>query len=171
MNDRVDVAADAAESFSLNRRAIDLSALVRRAAAAMRSVADRHGVLISLDVPPELPRLDADRERLEDVLGNVIANAIEFTPPGGYIVIGAHAHGAEAFVWIKDTGMGIPAAQLPRLFDEFWHGNGDHRMRLSGCKAIIEAHAGRIWIDSAVGRGTTVFFALPLAPRSAANRS
>lgn len=171
MNDRVDVAPDDGESPFPNRRRIDLYALLRETAATLRSAAERHGVLVSLDVPSELPRLDADRARLGAMLGSVIENAIEFTPPGGYIVIGAHAHGSEVFVWVKDTGMGIPEAHLPHLFDEFWPGNGARKTRLSACKAVIEAHAGRIWIDSAVGRGTTVFFALPFAPRSAVNRS
>jgi CheY-like chemotaxis protein len=112
--------------------------------------------------------LEADEERLLDVLENLIGNAIKFTKPGGSITIGASAEGNEVLVWVKDSGAGIPPEQLPHIFDRFWQADKNERrgigLGLSICKAIVEAHNGRIWAESTVGVGTTMSFTIPAAP-------
>jgi CheY-like chemotaxis protein len=130
-------------------------------------------VIVATDLSPELPPLEADEERLLDVLENLIGNAIKFTSPGGSITIGASALDNQVLVWVKDSGAGIPPEQLPHIFDRFWQADKAERrglgLGLAICKTIVEAHNGRIWAESAVGAGTTMFFTIPAAlPRDRA---
>ena len=127
-------------------------------------------VIVAADVSPDLPLLLADEERLLDVLENLIGNAVKFTAPGGSITIGASNQGSEILIWVKDSGVGIAAEQLPHIFDRFWQAQKKERrgigLGLSICKAIVEAHGGRIWAESTVGVGTTMFFTVPAVPQA-----
>jgi signal transduction histidine kinase len=140
-----------------------LASTIKAAAESQAALAEKNGISISLEVPAALARVDADPERLEEVLQNLLANALKFTEGGGHISVGAMPRGSEVLVWVKDTGRGIPDAELPHLFERLSqeHPQGRTRLGLGICKTIIEAHAGRIWVESAAGRGTTVFFTLP----------
>lgn len=109
----------------------------------------------------------ADRERVIQVLSNIIGNALKFTPPGGVVTLSVEKRGAEAYLTVRDTGPGIPREHLPRLFDRFWQ---DETAKKKGtglglfiAKAIVDAHHGRIWAESEVGQGATFHFTLPLA--------
>jgi PAS domain S-box-containing protein len=124
---------------------------------------------LELQVAPNLPCVNADRHRLAQILENLIGNAIKFTRPGGRITVGAMPDAGDVLFWIKDTGIGIAAEHLPHLFDRFWQVSREDRRRglglgLSIVKGLVEAHGGRIWVESAPGEGTTVFFTLPVAP-------
>ena len=109
--------------------------------------------------------LHADRERITQVLNNLVGNALKFTPEGGAITISAHARGAGIEVAVVDTGHGIPAAQLPDLFRRYWQADrGAHRgvgLGLAIVHGIVEAHGGTIEVESTVGAGTTFRFTLP----------
>jgi two-component system phosphate regulon sensor histidine kinase PhoR len=135
--------------------------------------AERAGLSMRVDSYEGLPNIRADEPRLEQVLVNLIHNAIKFTRPGGVVVLaaevlaeGAEARGAIRFA-IKDTGVGIPADDLPRIFERFYradrsrtgHGTG---LGLSIARHIVEAHDGRIWVESTEGQGSTFFFTVPL---------
>jgi PAS domain S-box-containing protein len=122
---------------------------------------------LRLEAERELPEVWADRDRLLQVFDNLIGNAIKFTDPGGHITLGAAPAGKDVLFWVKDTGAGIAADDLPQVFERFWqahkaarHGAG---LGLPIVKGIVEAHGGRIWVESEVGQGTTFFFTLPTA--------
>jgi len=101
------------------------------------------------------------------VFSNLVGNAIKFTPAGGRLTISAAASESEVRFEIADTGPGIPAEQLPHVFGQFWQGTrGDRRgigLGLAIAKGIVEAHGGRIWVESQVGEGSRFYFTLPLS--------
>jgi len=111
--------------------------------------------------------LECDGEKLKQVFSNLISNAIEHTPPGGNISVGGHAQGKDIRFFVKDSGDGIPADQQDYLFELYWRGPENKNsnlglgMGLSIAKGIVEAHGGRIWVESEVGRGTTFYFTIP----------
>jgi len=114
---------------------------------------------------PELT-IRCDPKRIAQVLSNLLNNAVKFSPTGGKIEVGAHADALEVVFWVRDGGAGIPQGNLSRVFDRHWQapataaqGQG---LGLFISKGIIEAHGGRIWVESEVGRGTTFSFALPI---------
>jgi signal transduction histidine kinase len=100
-----------------------------------------------------------------------VGNALKFTPPGGRIRVGAALNEDEVRFWVADTGVGIAAEDLAHVFDRFWQAREDVRrgtgLGLPIAKGIIEAHGGRIWVESARGMGTAFFFALPAADQTA----
>ena len=114
-----------------------------------------------------MPDVWADRDRLLQVFDNLIGNALKFTPPGGHIRVGAALNEDEVQFWVADTGVGVAAEDLPHVFDRFWQAHKAERrgtgLGLTIVKGIIEAHGGRIRVESTLGMGTTFFFALPTA--------
>ncbi|QRN96062.1 PAS domain S-box protein [Archangium violaceum] len=124
-------------------------------------------VQLRTEVPETLPWVRADRERLLQVFSNLLGNALKFTPPGGRVTIGARSEGSVVRFWVSDTGPGIPPEALEHLFDRFWQvRHGDRRgagLGLSIAKGLVEAHGGRIWVESEPGRGSTFCFVVPVA--------
>lgn len=108
-----------------------------------------------------------DRERVLQVLGNLIGNAIKFTPEGGTVELSAESSDDEVVFSVRDSGVGVPAKQLPHVFDRFWQATPKARLGsglgLTIAKGVVEALGGRIWVESRPGEGTTFFFTLPLA--------
>ena len=109
----------------------------------------------------------ADEARVEQVLVNLIHNAIKFTPSGGRISISAKAKNNDILASVADTGVGIPADDLPRIFERFYKADksrsgGGTGLGLAIAKHIVEAHGGRIWAESVEGKGSTFNFTLPL---------
>jgi len=102
------------------------------------------------------------------VLENLIGNAIKFTGAGGSVAVGAKPQGDEVLIWVKDSGCGIAQNELGHIFDRFWQARKKERrgigLGLSICRGIVEAHGGKIWADSEVGVGTTLWFTVPIAP-------
>jgi PAS domain S-box-containing protein len=133
----------------------------------VRLAAEKRGVEIVLDVPGGLPRVLADRDRLLQVLSNLVGNAVKFTPRGGRVTLRAGGADGELAFAVSDTGVGIPAEQLPRVFDRYWQADARRTgagLGLAIARGIVEAHGGRIWVDSAPGEGSTFSFTLPAAP-------
>jgi len=163
VNYLVDVVNIEAGTLSVLKRRVDLASTIRATVESQATLAEGRDVAISLELPAELARLDADPERLAEVLENLLGNALKFTGPSGTISVGAKRQGTDVLVWVKDTGCGIAEADVRHLFDGISHERPCRRTRLGLriCKTIVETHAGRIWVDSALGRGTTVFFTLP----------
>lgn len=165
IDDLLDVSAIGSGHFSVEKRPFDPAATVLAAIESQQGLAANSSVILASDLAPGLPTLQADGERVLEVLENLVGNAIKFTPAGGAIVIGARQQAGELLVWVKDTGCGIPFDQQSQLFDRFWQASkGDRRgagLGLTICRAIVDAHGGRIWVESQPGAGTTVFFTLP----------
>ena len=109
-----------------------------------------------------------DRERVLQVLGNLIGNAIKFTPDGGSVQVSAETIDDEVLFAVRDSGVGVAPKQLPHVFDRFWRATPKTRLGsglgLTIAKGVVEALGGRIWVESRPGEGTTFFFTLPLAP-------
>ncbi|HYH79019.1 MAG TPA: HAMP domain-containing sensor histidine kinase, partial [Longimicrobium sp.] len=129
-------------------------------------LAAERGVVLAVDARADIPDVLADRARLLQVLGNLLGNAVKFTPDGGTVTVGAAPSGDGVGFWVADTGPGIDPAHLPRLFDRFWQAKRGDRaglgLGLAIAKGIVDAHGGRIWAESIPGQGSTFYFTLPL---------
>jgi two-component system phosphate regulon sensor histidine kinase PhoR len=134
----------------------------------MRAQADRAGLVIRLGTPQDITEVRADPSRLEQVLVNLIHNAVKFTHPGGEVVLSSEAEGEVVRFAVRDTGVGIPVDDLERIFERFYKADrarsgGGTGLGLSIARHIVEAHGGRIWVESEEGRGSTFYFTIPVA--------
>ena len=128
--------------------------------------AERAGVELAIDVPTNLPPIAVDPMRIQQVMTNLVHNAIKFTPPHGHIAVSAVRDNGAVQVAIRDDGAGIPADDLPRIFERFYKSDRARTgagtgLGLAIAKHIVLAHDGQIWVDSREGEGSTFFFALP----------
>jgi two-component system phosphate regulon sensor histidine kinase PhoR len=151
----------------LKKELVEVSGVVTRVTERLRAQAERAGLLLETRLDPELPQIPADRGRLEQVLLNLIHNAIKFTRPGGRVSVTAVTDGQYLTVSVADTGVGISTDDLPRVFERFYKADraragGGTGLGLAIAKHIVEAHQGRIWVESVEGRGSTFSFSLPL---------
>jgi len=145
----------------------DIAGVVMHSAERLRPQAERAGIDLIIDYTEELPRVMADSERIRQVVINLVHNAIKFTPAGGKITISATGDPYEVVVSVADTGVGIPRGDLPRIFERFYKADrarsgGGTGLGLAISKHIIQAHAGRIWVESVEAKGSTFYFALPV---------
>ena len=152
----------------LELKAVPAAGLLSLAADRMRAQAERAGLVIRLGTPQDITEVWADPSRLEQVLVNLIHNAVKFTRPGGEVVLSAQIEGEVVRFAVKDTGVGIPADDLERIFERFYKADrarsgGGTGLGLSISRHIIEAHGGRIWVESEEGRGSTFYFTIPVA--------
>jgi len=142
--------------------------VVRPPVERLRPQAERADLQLSIDLAPDLPPVLADAERMQQVVTNLVHNAIKFTPPGGEVAISATANQDEVIISVRDTGVGIPADDLPRIFERFYKADrarsgGGTGLGLAIAKHIVLAHGGRIWAESVEARGSTFYVALPIA--------
>ncbi len=143
-------------------------ALLTPAVERMHLQAERAGLSLRMECPPDLPQVQADAGRMEQVLVNLLHNAVKFTPPNGEIVVSASQEEQAVVFRIKDTGIGIAPGDLPRIFERFYkvdraRSSGGTGLGLSIARHMVEAHGGRIWAESEVGKGSTFYFSLPMA--------
>jgi PAS domain S-box-containing protein len=140
-------------------------ALLEGALMTLRPLVEEAGLELRVDLPSSLPVVQADPERIGQVLSNLIGNAIKATASGS-ITVAAHENGGEIQISVSDTGTGIPKEQLPFVFDRFWQASQSSiRSRGAGlglpiAQGIVRAHGGRLWADSEVGRGSAFHFTL-----------
>ncbi len=151
---------------SLERALIVPKELLQPAADRMRIQAERSGLSLSLDCPEDLPKVNVDAARMEQVLVNLIHNAIKFTPPGGAIHIRGWLQENEVIFAISDNGVGIAEEDLKRIFERFYKADrarsaGGTGLGLSIAKHLVESHGGRIWAESELGKGSTFFISIP----------
>ncbi len=171
IQDLLDVTRLEAGRLTVSPRDVAPAPLVEAALYAMRTLAESTGVTLEASYDGALPPVHADPERVTQLLSNLVGNALKFTPAGGRVEVRVQPYHEGVVVSVTDTGEGIPAEQLPHVFDRFFqvsnakmggrHGAG---LGLPIARGIVEAHGGTIWIESAPGRGTVVRFTLPGAP-------
>lgn len=165
VRDLLDVARIDEGKLSLDRREIDLAALARDVTGSFAGIAAQRAVELSCTGAEDAILLSADYERLQQVLGNLLDNAVRLTPKDGRVSVTVERMADGARIAVADTGPGIAADDLPRLFDRFWQGarsrRGSAGLGLSIAKGIVDAHGGRIRVISTVGKGTTFFIELP----------
>jgi PAS domain S-box-containing protein len=168
IQDLLDVASLDEGHLAIARDRVGSRDVVRDAVDAASPVAARSSLALSIEITTDLPDTWGDRGRILQVLDNLIGNAIKFTPSGGRITVGAAPRPGEVLFWVEDTGAGISAECAPHLFDRFWQADqADRRgagLGLAIAKGIVDAHGGRIWVESAIGIGTTFCFTIPVAP-------
>jgi signal transduction histidine kinase len=152
-------------NLRLNKEAVDLGVLVNDSIASFEPQAQAKGIGLKAEVQDEMPTVMADPVRLRSVIGNLLSNAIGHTPAGGSIRIAAQRSDQGLTVAVSDTGEGIPAELLPRIFDRFVKapGSSGSGLGLAIARDIVAAHGGTITAESQVGSGTSVQFTLPLA--------
>jgi signal transduction histidine kinase len=183
IGDLLDASAIASGTLSIDTRPVSPFELLVEILEMHAAVCAERTIELTMACPQFLPEVRADFQRLLQVLGNLVGNAIKFTPRGGRIRVGATLEAGFVRFWVEDTGIGIPRERLPHVFDRFRLGRGpEERARpqegiglgLAICKAIVGAHGGRIWVDSDAlegASGTTVSFTMPLAASTNANLS
>jgi PAS domain S-box-containing protein len=146
---------------------VDPSTLLTDSLQTLRPLVDEKGIALDLQIGTPLPKVMADPDRIQQTLSNLVGNAIKFSPAGSKIVVVARKDADGVVISVVDNGKGITALQLPRVFDRNWQSSRTDRqgagLGLAISKGIVEAHGGRIWIESSQGEGTTVSFILPFA--------
>jgi PAS domain S-box-containing protein len=165
IQDLLDVSRTESGRLSVDPHPEDAGAIAEEACDLMRPLAEERSQQLTARVADRLPPIRADRRRLEQVLSNLIGNAFKFVPAGGAIHVEADAAGEEVRFSVRDTGPGIAPEDLPFLFEAHWQAKETAHLGaglgLAICKGIVEAHGGRIWVESAVGRGTCFYFTVP----------
>ena len=158
---------DSGRTLPIEARCVDVAPVLWEACEAQAPVAQAGGLLIECDVPEALPAVLVDCDRVQQVVCNLVGNAMKFTPPGGRIAVAARAQADEVEVSVKDSGAGMSPEDLARIFEPYWQAQRTASLGaglgLKIAKGIVEAHGGRIWVESALGEGTTFFFTLPVA--------
>ena len=166
-------ARGAANQLTITRTTFELSEVLAQLAALNDALIGKKGLTLETEVSPDLAPLYADREKVSHIVGNLLGNAIDFTPPGGRVWVRAFAiesNGiAECVVEVGDTGIGISAEHHDLVFREFaqvdasasrqHHGTG---LGLTIARKLVELHGGRIWLESELGRGSRFFFTIPV---------
>jgi signal transduction histidine kinase len=171
INDLLDVEKMEQESVPLERIPVTAAGLIERAAAQVALLAQAGGLTLVRNAPLDLPSFSGDEDKLRRAIVNLLGNAIKFTPSGGAITASASLHNeTEILFSVHDTGEGIPPEAFARIFEKF----GQVESRIAGrkmstglglafCKLAVEAHGGRIWVESRLGQGSAFYFTIPRA--------
>jgi PAS domain S-box-containing protein len=174
IQDLLDVTTFEAGQLELYRVRVSPAEIVAEVSRSQRDQVRSASLGLRTAVAADLPDVWADRSRVLQVLENLIGNATKFTTEGS-IALGAKLEGGEVVFWVADTGVGIAAEDVPHVFDRFWQARKSKRsgagLGLAIVREIVRAHGGRLWVDSALGAGSTFFFTLPTMAASAENPS
>jgi signal transduction histidine kinase len=172
----LDYARGAANQVTIAATTFQIAEVLEQTRALNEALAARKGLELSAGIPPDLPEVYADREKIAHIVGNLLGNALNFTPEGGRVWLAAHAPPSPGsmdhlVVEVGDTGIGIAPEHHDLIFLEFaqvdssasrrHHGTG---LGLTIARKLVELHGGRIWVESALGVGSRFFFTVPLSP-------
>ena len=154
-------------------RPVSVAALVDACVDTARMKAARKQLSLAIDIAPDLPQIRGDANRLQEVLQNLLDNAVQYTPPGGSVLVSAFPSNGQVTISVTDTGIGIPQAEQSRIFERFYRVDaarsreaGGTGLGLSIARHIVDAHGGRLWLESAVGEGSHFHFSIPLFPEA-----
>jgi len=157
--------------FTVEREPCSLASLLRERLVRLARLAEERGVSLVCAIDTGDVEVDCDKGRVLQVLANLVGNALKFTPPERTVTIEAHLDGGEVRVTVADQGPGILHADQTRIFERYWIGEkGGTGLGLAIAKGIVEAHGGRIAVESAPGRGSRFTFSLPLASSRGSDR-
>ena len=160
---------EAGRSLHVELARRDGAKLLKQSVELLEPLARARGLTLEVDVRPDTYDLDCDAERLHQVFSNLIGNAIKFSPEESAITARVARAKGDVVFSVSDTGPGIPKAELPHLFDPYWQASASRSgagLGLSIVKAIVEAHRGRVWVETEEGTGSSFYFALPAAARN-----
>jgi signal transduction histidine kinase len=163
----LDLSRIQSQHLDLDKRPTDMGRLAKDVAQRMEVQLTGHSLVFDL---PERPLMvSVDRRRMEQVLRNLLSNAVKYSPDGGTITIRAFQDRRQVLIGVSDEGIGIPQQHLERVFERFYRVDNQVTRRVSGaglglavCRGILRAHGGRIWAESTLGVGSTIYFALPV---------
>ena len=170
VSDFLDLSKIEAGHLELNKKPVDLKALIHEILLEHSIQAQKRKIALRSQIENELPRIWLDPRRFNQVLSNLLSNALKFSNDGGTIEVGAGRRGGhEINVWVKDTGVGIRSDEIGQIFEKYRQvstgrssGHKGTGLGLAICKRIVEAHGGRIWAKSQAEKGTTFFISLPV---------
>jgi two-component system phosphate regulon sensor histidine kinase PhoR len=158
-----------ADRLELEIRRLSVSQLIESCLETAQHRAAEKNIRISVNVAEHLPEIAGDRRQLAEVLQNLLDNATQYTLPGGQIMVSAETSDAEVVFTVSDTGIGIPQADQPRIFERFYRVDAARSREVGGtglglaiAKHLVEVHGGRIWVESEVGQGSQFHFSVPL---------
>ncbi len=172
VNDLLLLSRADSEALNLRREAVDLSKLVRDTVERLTSQAESRDLILKVEVKPDMPSAWADSDRIEQVLVNLLDNALKYSRPGGTVTVsvGIDAN-RETLVQVRDEGIGIPSADLPRIGQRFYRtdkarsrAQGGSGLGLAIARSLVQSHGGRLWLESQEGEGVEVSFTLPVSP-------
>ncbi len=172
INDLLDISIIESGRVTLNLQRVDLKALIEETIELSRGFASKKNIQLQLKCTEKVPEVTCDPDKIEQVINNLIGNALKFSYEGGVIEIGIVPGTKEAIVYVKDNGVGIPAPEKEKLFQPFSKGRSKGTAGEAGTglglaivKKILTAHRGVIWVESELGQGATFFISLPYEPQ------
>ncbi|HJU68320.1 MAG TPA: ATP-binding protein [Gemmatimonadaceae bacterium] len=173
IEDLLDVSRMESGVFTIEPQSLDLAALAREVCEQFQPEATENGRNLHFAIEADSPAVFADRDRISQVLENLISNALRFTPPGGSVTVRVARHGAhEIKCSVADTGVGIAPEDLPHLFERFWQARryrrGGAGLGLAIARGVVEAHGSALAVESEPGRGSVFSFVLDAEPSDAA---
>ncbi|MHB9025568.1 MAG: PAS domain-containing sensor histidine kinase [Armatimonadota bacterium] len=165
IEDLVDAARTEGKQLVLNRQPVELAPYLQDFLERSRTSMETERVC--LDIPPDLPAVSADYDRLERIFTNLLSNALKYSDPGTPVLVRARTEDEQVMVSVSDQGRGIHPEDIPHLFERFYRGHQKRTAEGIGLglyisRLLVEAHDGRIWVESELGKGSTFFFILPL---------
>jgi signal transduction histidine kinase len=170
INDVLDLSKIEAGRMELEPSRFDLPTVIDGALTLVRERAERQGVVLASEVDDDVGELHADERKVRQVLVNLLANAVKFTPSGGRVDVHATRHNGACEIAVRDTGVGIAAADQQAIFEEFRQVGDDAAVKTEGsglglslARRLVELHGGRLWVRSAPGQGSTFTFSIPVA--------
>ncbi len=162
---------EAGRALDLNPKPIQIPSLISKVVSVQRSYTNKHTFNVRVD--EDFPTIIADEDKVDQILTNLTNNAIKYSPGGGEITITGRVDEDKVTISVADQGVGIPKEHLPKVFDRFHRVDNRDTREVGGTgiglylvKHLVEAHGGKIWVESKVGKGTTFFFTLPEKPPS-----
>ncbi len=168
INDLLDLGRIEA-GFDARKELVLPSMIVQYSVDSMTSSLNRKRLKLTLDTPEKLPKIFGDPVRLRQIVDNLLGNAIRYTPEGGTIIISLRVERGQVIMQVEDTGLGIPPADQPYIFDKFYRASNvssdvsGSGLGLAIVKSIVESHLGRVWVDSSLGNGSTFTVVIPIA--------